>query len=271
MKKEDHLKQIQAFRDALKVYYKEACGPIWGARNGHKPADEDVRKKEKEMREKLTEDWGRLEHLFVKIKAPIHSYHPMVGVTRSIFEDALSFDFEGSTKGQALEGAIQSATKAIGLLDALSDSEYKGIFRSTPNVFVGHSFADEQKDIVAEIIKFVSSFPVSVTTGEKPSLVGAKDGVPEKVRRLIDDADLMIAVLTKDEAQASGEMISSKWVSDEISFAIGKEKIIIRLVERGVQYKPAISGDAEFVSFGKENLAEAFLKLSQLLNSFLSK
>ena len=265
------IEQVRAFRDGLKDYY-AVCNQKWRALNQHMSVDEDVRAQEKEMREKLTEEWGRLERLFLKIGAPTHSHHPMAGVTRAIFDDALSFDFEARTvKGGALEAAIQSATKAIGLLDALSDVQYKTMRRTTPKIFVGHSFQEEHKTVMAEIISFVNSFPVSVATGEKPTLIGVTKGVPEKVKSLIDDADIVIAILTKDERIGDEKMISSKWVSDEIAYALGKSKTVIRLLETGAEYKPAISGDAEYISFDKENLSDTFHKLSGLINSFLGK
>ena len=268
MDKADQIKRVRKFRDLLKEYM-TICQEFWVARNQHRKVDGSIVTTEAEMRELLTEEWGRLEQLFLKINAPIRTLHPMAGVVRPIFDDALSPDFEGSVKGNALESAIGSATKAIGLLDALSESQYKGIYRSTPNIFVGHSFKDEHKNTIDQIKNFINSYPVSVITGEKPTLTGVTEGVPEKVKRLIDDADLVIAILSKDDEIADGKMSPSKWVSDEIAYSLGKGKMIIRLQEDGVEFKPAISGNAEYVSFSKENLSVTFLKLSELLNSFL--
>lgn len=270
MDKEEQLKKVRKFRDSLKDYM-TICSEIWHARNSYRQVDDSIATEEAEMRESLIEEWGRLEQLFLKIGAPIFTYHPAINVKRPMFDDALSSDFEGSVKGSGLESAISSATKAIGLLDGLSESQYKGISRSTPNIFVGHSFEEEHQITINNVVKFISSFPVSVTTGEKVNLVGITKGVPEKVKRLIDDADLMVTILTKDEALEGGKMIPSKWVSDEVAYAVGKGKTIIRLKENGVKYDPAISGDAEYIPFDKDNLSEAFHKLSELLNGFLSK
>ena len=79
----------------------------------------------------------------------------------------------------------------------------------------------------------------------------------------------MVAILSKDEEIADGKMAPSKWVSDEIAYALGKGKTVIRLQEDGVEFKPAISGDAEYIPFSKQNLSVTFLKVSELLNSFL--
>ena len=154
MDKKKQIAQVRKFRDELKEYY-VLCGPRWKARNGYGSVPKESIEQEKVMREKLTEDWGRLERLFKKIGAPTSSYHPLAGVTRPFFDDALSFDFDGTVKGQGLEAAIQSATKATGLLDALSDVQYKSLLRATPSVFIGHSFKDEHKDSITEIINFV--------------------------------------------------------------------------------------------------------------------
>lgn len=269
MDKKTQVEKIRLFRDGLKKYL-EVCNEVWRARSEYRSVEAGIYKMEKDTRESLTEEWGRLEQLFLKIGAPTHSHHPATGITRSLFDEALSADFEGSLKGTHLEGAIGAATKAIGLFDALSEPQYNSIQKTTPIIFIGHSFKDEHKEDIAKIIKFIGTFPVSVVTGEKPSLTGVAKGVPEKVKRLIDDADLVVAVLTKDEAISGNKATSSKWVSDEIAYSLGKEKIVFRLVENGVEYKPAISGDAEYLPFNKENLAEVFEKLSELLNSFLA-
>lgn len=268
MDKADQIKRVRKFRDLLKEYM-AICQEFWTARNQYRRVEESMVTKEAEMRELLTEDWGRLEQLFLKINAPISTLHPMAGVVRPIFDDALSPDFEGGVKGGQLESAIGSATKAIGLLDALSESQYKGIYRSTPNIFIGHSFKDEHRNTIDQIKDFIGSYHVSVITGEKPNLTGITEGIPEKVKRLIDDADLVFAIISKDEEIADGKMAPSKWVSDEIAYALGKGKMVIRLQEDGVEFKPAISGDAEYIPFSKENLSVMFLKVSELLNSFL--
>jgi hypothetical protein len=268
MGKVDQIKHIRKFRDSLKKY-KTICEEFWIAHREHRNVEKSVAIKEAKMRELLTEMWGRLEQLFHRINAPTSTLHPGIGIVRPIFDDALSSDFDGGVKGMQLESAIGSATKAIGLLDALSESQYKGIYRSTPNIFVAHSFKDEHRNLIDEVKKFISSYPVSITTGEKPTLTGVVKGIPEKVKRLIDDAQLVIAILSKDEIIADGKMIPSKWVSDEIPYALGKGKTVIRFQEDGVEFKPTISGDAEYVPFSKENLSTAFIKLSELLNSFL--
>jgi hypothetical protein len=270
MDKAKQIERVRAFRDSLKEYM-VVCKEFWAARRDYRDLEESAIKKEAKMRESLTEEWGRLEQLFLKIGAPTHTYHPMAGVTRSVFDDALSPDFDGGVKGGGLQGAIGSATKAIGLVDALSESQYKGIYRATPKIFIGHSFKDEHQQTIDEIAKFIGSFPVSIATGEKPTLIGVTKGVPEKVKHLIDDAELIVTILTKDDAMASGAMAPSKWVSDEIAYAVGKDKTIIRLIENEVEYKPAISGDAEYIAFDKDNLSGPFLKLSELINSFFSK
>jgi hypothetical protein len=270
MNKEDQIKRIRQFRDSLKKYM-EVCKEFWVARHEYRDVEASTVKKEEEMRESLTENWGRLEQLFNKIGAPNISYTPATGIRRPIFDDALSPDFEGGVKGDALQGAIAAATKALGLLDALSEAQYKGISRSTPIIFIGHSFKEEHRAMVEKAKEFIGTFPVSVTTGEKPTLTGVTEGVPAKVKSLIDDADLVVAILTRDEALANSKMGPSKWVSDEIAYAIGKGKTIFRMVENGVEYKSAISGDVEYIAFDETDLSAAFLKLSELLNSFLSK
>lgn len=62
--------------------------------------------------------------------------------------------------------------------------------------------------------------------------------------------------------------LREKW-KKEVAYAIGKGKNVIRILEEGTNYKPALSGDAEYISIKSENQTEAFIKLAYILNSLL--
>lgn len=264
MKKEDLKKKITIFRDGLKDYRKVYLEILENKYNAQKK--EDLLEKEEQLREELTEEWGQLERMFKKIGAPMITVIPSIGYPTHFFDEALSAQiFDNPHKYRGLEDAISSATKVIGLVDALTDIEFKKLTQKTPILFISYSFKEENEKLVRIIKDFLEAYPISITTGAKPST----GSLSEKVKKLIDDSDYVLAVLTKDEEQKDKSWTPSKWVFDEIAYASGKGKTVIRLLEKGTNYKAAISGDAEYINFEKNNLTGAFIKLAHILNSLL--
>ena len=263
--KEELKKKITAFRDKFKEYL-EVCRSVWQARRRYSDGAEHL-EKEGTLREQLTEEWGQLENIFRKIGAPMFGVIPAIGYRTMFFDEALSADFESPHKGDGLQSSISSATKAIGLIDALSDSDYAGLTRRTPILFLSHSFRKENEELIAQINTLLSSFPVSVVTGAKP----ATGSITEKVKGLVDDSNFILSILTRDEEQKDGSWSPSKWVYDEIAYVQGQKKPVIMLLEENASYKEGISGDAEYIRFNRSNLTDALLKLVTVLNSLLSK
>ena len=227
---------------------------------------ENLLKKEEKLREELTEEWGRLKRVIWRLGVSTITVTPSIGYKEHIFEEALSARiFENPLKFSSLTNAIQSATQAIGAIDSLTDIEFNQLTKRTPILFVSYSFKKENEGLVRTIKDFLEAYPISIITGAKPST----GSVSEKVKKLINDSDCVLAVLTKDEEQKDKSRTPSKWVFDEIAYASGKKKTVIRLLEKGTNYKAAISGDAEYIGFERSNLTEAFVKLAHVLNSLL--
>jgi len=259
--------RIVSFRDGLKEYR-----VVWIElkKEAYNHRGREVRKslsdKEEKMRERLTEEWGRLRKIFHYLGVCVMTITPGIGYRQHIFEEALSGQLiHNILKGESLVNAISSATQAIGEVESLTETEFNRFTQKTPNLFLAHSFREENEKMVARIKKLLESFPLSITTGEKPTT----KYVSEKVKKLIADSDYVLVILTKDEEQKDKSWQPSKWLNDELAFALGKGKTIIRFLEKGVDYKPAISGDSEYIPFNKDNLTDALIKLVQLLNTVL--
>jgi len=264
--KEELVARVRAFRDKFKKYL-EVCGVFWQARNHFASGATPDEALEEKLREELTEEWGRLESLFAKMGAPRFTIVPSIGYPTYFFDEALSANFDSPHKGEGIVSAISSATKVIGLIEALSEAEYKSLHRKTPTLFISHAFRKENEELVKNIKELLSSFPISIITGAQPGT----ESISEKVKGLMDDSDFVLALLTKDEEQKDSSWTPSKWVFDEIAYAVGQKKPVIRMLETGASYKGAISGDAEYISFQRDNLTESLIKLVQVLNSLLTK
>ena len=90
-------------------------------------------------------------------------------------------------------------------------------------LFISYSFKEENEKLVRMIKDFLEAYSIFIITGAKPST----NSVSEKVKKLIDDSDCALAVLTKDEEQKDKSWTPSKWVFDEIAYASGKRKTVI--------------------------------------------
>ena len=91
--------------------------------------------------------------------------------------------------------------------------------------------------------------------------------ISEKAKSKIDDADIIVAIMTKDEQDGNGIWSPSKWVIEELAYSLAsKDKEIVRLLEKGCDTSGRIFGDKEYISFDRENPTEAFIKLAEVLN-----
>lgn len=140
--------------------------------------------------------------------------------------------------------------------------------------FVGHSFEDRDEALVNKIITFLTQRNVQCQTGLKAQ----NKSVSAKVKALIDDNDFFIGIFTIDKPleekwrlfrkQNSGrEFITSNWVIQESGYAIGRNKKIIFLVERGIYKFPELQGDEEYIPFtrDKAGMNEALIKLGDMI------
>lgn len=139
--------------------------------------------------------------------------------------------------------------------------------------FVGHSFSDKDSQLIRDIKDFIESTGTKYTTGEKAQ----NSSVAEKVKERIKRSDIFVGVFTHDNEvfttkgilrsllSKKKEYTTSNWVIQECGFALGLEKGLILLVERGIHEFPELQGDMELIYFTRESLQGAFLKLSQMI------
>jgi len=257
-------KEIKQFKDDLKEY-QEVVRDIWGERN-NRGSDEITAKLKEEreipLREKLIENFGKLERYFIKIGVPMEA--SKMGRSIPIFDNALDEQlFNNPIKGQALSLALQMATKAMGIIKSLDDKEFRKLERRTITVFVSYNFSKKNKEITQKFIDFISKFNVAISLGSEIDTVS----ISEKVKSKIDDADIVVAIITKDEQDDKGVWSPSKWVIEELAYSLAsKDKKIVRLLEKGCNTNGRIFGDKEYISFDRGNPVEAFIKLAEVLN-----
>jgi hypothetical protein len=90
------------------------------------------------------------------------------------------------------------------------------------SVFVSHSARDQ--GLVMALANTLSKCGVSVRVAEW--YVAAGQALSDKVRAQIKGADSVVVFLTRNGAR-------SKWVQQEVGIALGANKLVIPLVEKG--------------------------------------
>ena len=257
-------KEITQFKDDLKEY-QAIVHDIWSEKRAYSDwnkIDDLIKTKEAPLREKLIENFGKLERYFAKMGIPMQasSYGRVFPVFDHALEEKL---FDNPIKGEALSMALQMATKAVGVVKSLNDKDFGRLGKETPIVFISYNFGDNNKDITTIFKNFISKFDVVISEGSETDTIS----VSEKVKTKIDDADMIVAIMTKDGQDDKGNWSPSKWIIEELAYALAnKNKEIIRLLEKGCDTNGRIFGDKEYIPFNRENPAEALIKLAEVLN-----
>ncbi len=262
-------KEAIQFRDNLKEYQK-IVQDIWSKRREHLKAEEIeelIVTKETPLREKLIEEFGQLELYFRKIGITMNG--SMYGRVFPVFDTALDEKLFGNPgKGESLSMSIQMAIKAVGIIKAMDEREIRRLKKEMPIIFISYNFNKKNKEIMGKFVDFISNFNVAISRGSEADTIS----ISEKVKNKIDDADIVIAIMTKDEQNEQGSWFPSKWIIEELAYALAnKNKEIIRILEKDCDTNGRIFGDKEYISFERKNPSEAFIKLAEILNKKVNK
>ena len=123
------------------------------------------------------------------------------------------------------------------------------------NVFISHS--TEDASIVYELKKWLRLSGVNAVMAEDILIPGAP--LPDKIARLIDESDCVLALLTRDGTR-------SAWVNAEIGYAWGRGKMIVPVVEEGAEIKGPLEG-REYMAFRRDNPHDAVNRAAHYLKT----
>jgi Flp pilus assembly protein TadD len=160
------------------------------------------------------------------------------------------------------------------------------------NAFVGHSFADEDREVVEAFLKFLNQVKGMGIgfTWESAEPAEPKE-LADKVKGLIRDKNLFIGICTRKEAaieparlsrsrlnrrvfKANEEHFSwktSDWIIQEIGLAIGRRMDLILLVESGLRQPGGLQGNLEYIPFERSTPEKSFGKLLEMIRALLPK
>ena len=157
-------------------------------------------------------------------------------------------------------------------------------------VFVGHSFDDDDEIVVGKFLKYLDQLsklqPNFTWVHAKPAEPRVIDA---KVLSLFKGKNLFIAICTKKERviepralknslfnrlSAKGEDFgwqTSDWIIQEIGLAIGRELNVILLVEQGLRSPGGLQGNLERIEFERASPEKVFGKLSEMVSALSPK
>jgi len=138
-----------------------------------------------------------------------------------------------------LEGSLQLEPAAPPETD--DEGQRRKLRRS---VFIAHSFDEGGRSYAYQLMKFFSLIGFEVATGEGFS----PEKVSSKVKRRLQAQEIVTVILSEKQ--------DPTWLTQEIAGADFIQKPIILLIEEGVEFKPGIIGDLEYIPFPKNRISE---------------
>ena len=127
-------------------------------------------------------------------------------------------------------------------------------------IFLSFSFRDADRELVGMVDQLVMSHQLTRETGRRLEGQDLTDAIREK----INQADGLIALLTRRDLRDDGKWTTHDWVRDELNFARQAKMPAIALLEDGVVMSGAF-GEHERIHFSRDKLPDALLALSETL------
>lgn len=131
-------------------------------------------------------------------------------------------------------------------------------------LFLAHSFADSDAELVELVRRALVALGKVVTSGEKPRA----GRISEKVQQRIREADAFVALFTRQiRVAGKREWRTSEWLIDEKAYATALNKPLILLKEAGVRSIGGIHGgdDYEYISFERSATGNLIVRIMEVM------
>jgi len=123
-----------------------------------------------------------------------------------------------------------------------------------PTIFISRHFDSDGDEYFRRLERPLEILGFNILQGEEY----ASSPIPEKVKHRIEKQDIMIVIVSGNREH--------DWLTAEIGFGLGKEKHIIILKEKDIEFNTTIIGkDFEYIPLGTDAIDIA---LSRLLSEF---
>jgi hypothetical protein len=128
-------------------------------------------------------------------------------------------------------------------------------------VFVGYGYNDRDKWIEEKVLPILRCAGFTVLHGRKCS---GKE-LPAEVRGRLDESDAAIGFFTIRPRQGKADFTSHLWVRDEILYAIGRDKPIVLIREKGVRLPDGLVGNRQFIHLNQDDRLGCVAEMLQAL------
>src|SRR5580698_10259894 len=128
-------------------------------------------------------------------------------------------------------------------------------------IFVAYGYNPRDKWIEDSIRPIVEAFGSEFVHG------GDLGGQPltDGVRALIDSSDALLAFATRRDTIAIDQFATHRWVTDELSYAIGQGKQVLEIREEGVLDQGGLAGDSQRIKYREDDCARCLVEVIQTL------
>jgi tetratricopeptide (TPR) repeat protein len=146
--------------------------------------------------------------------------------------------------------------------------------------FIAKSFFPEDEARVQPLLDFLGTLkPYGlICDSAEPA---EPEGISVKVKRMIDDASIFVAIFTRKYPicrigeDGSPSLLSPPkwtpplWLLQEAGYALAKEKKLVFYIESGVEL-PQLAGDHEYIEYDSERQPQAFKRTSEMFSKLIS-
>lgn len=174
--------------------------------------------------------------------------------------------FYTSSNFHAFEKEVLKALKNLTVLEQITPvNQLENKNRMKPKkTFLALSFEDKDKKLNGYFKDILSALRIGYETGESYS----KDTIPDKIKKRIESANILIAIFVRRYAISDGSFTTASWLTKELSYAQGKGKEVIALVEIGIKDIAGLNMEKEIIFFKRDNqtsMQEATIKFLQAI------
>lgn len=127
-------------------------------------------------------------------------------------------------------------------------------------IFLSFHYDASNKALAALIEDLLDSHALRGTTGD----ILAGNNLTPEIQKQIDDADALIALLTRREQLPGGAWTTHEYCKNELQYARSKSKNAIAFVETAVDIT-GLYQENEYIRYDANQPLEAFIKLSRTI------
>ena len=148
--------------------------------------------------------------------------------------------------------------------------------------FIGHSFDEDDKDIIGRFLKYFDSLKDTMGFEWEHAEKAEAMALSKKVRDKMEGKNLFIGIFTQKGLRVNQNKVkmrfgyfyapkhvfqpgASEWIIQESGYGLAKCGSLLFLIEEGVNISSGLQGDIEYIQFSRERPELCFTKLNEIM------